>query len=80
MTKKSRSKAYFIIQPDGTVIVPTDINKSYTAEKFVGDLKTESINDVFIKWSKLVSKSRTNKNLESRRIEKEQVYSVFVMR
>ncbi len=68
LTRKSRNKAYFIIQPNGTAIIPVDINRKYTKDIVVGDLKTESINDIFLKWSKLAGRKQAVSNWQRRQL------------
>ena len=48
-SRASRASAYFIIQPDGSVIVPID-SIDNTQEKIVGNLLTESFDEVYNKW------------------------------
>lgn len=48
-TRASRASAYFIIQPDGSVILPTD-SYGEADERLLGNLLTESFDDIYRKW------------------------------
>ena len=65
-TRSMRNAAYFIIQPNGTVIVPIDDNKTGVTEVLIGDLAKQDIADVFVEWDKQVSSIKHNVNFETR--------------
>lgn len=50
--RKSRNSAYFIIRPDGKVIIPVD--RKNVNEKVLGNLLTESLKDILKKWYKYI--------------------------
>lgn len=66
-SRKGRNSAYFIIQPDGTVIIPIDKGE-ICEEHLIGDLKTESINSLFDKWQKRIIDMNCIENSETRNI------------
>nr|DAW28679.1 MAG TPA: putative Fe-S oxidoreductase [Caudoviricetes sp.] len=65
-TRSMRDSAYFIIQPDGTVVVPVDNGDIGVNELVVGDLNTQDIVSVLVEWNKQVSSIRHNANYETR--------------
>lgn len=65
-TRSMRNAAYFIIQPDGTVILPIDNGNSGVAEVLIGDLSKQHIADVLREWNKQVSSIKHNANFETR--------------
>ena len=68
--RKKRSNAYFIIRPDGSLVIPIDKSKKCAVDFLIGDLISQSINDMFIKWSKLANKKRTLEVWASRKVTK----------
>lgn len=70
-TRKMRDSAYFIIQPDGTVMIPIDSFKTNTVkETIIGDLNKDSFNSVLEVWRSKVSGMRYNTNNESRMVSR----------
>lgn len=67
--RRQRNSAYFIIQPDATVIIPIDDGKE-CIEKNIGDLKTESIDNIVSEWEKLNDKMNVIGNNEKRDISR----------
>lgn len=67
--RRERNSAYFIIQPDATVIIPIDDGKE-CIEKNIGDLKTESIDNIVSEWEKLNDKMNVIGNNEKRDISR----------
>lgn len=65
-TRAMRDSAYFIIQPNGTVIIPIDNYETGVAEVMVGDLTNQDIIDVLIQWDKQISSIKHNANFETR--------------
>lgn len=65
-TRSMRNAAYFIIQPNGTVIVPVDDNKTGVTEVLIGDLAKQDIADILVEWDKQVSSIKHNVNFETR--------------
>ena len=53
-SREDRDSAYFLIRPDGTVVVPKD-NGDCISEYLIGDLKTDDIRDVLSKWWDIAS-------------------------
>lgn len=51
-SRRERNSAYFIIQPDGTVIIPIDDFSLICREEILGNLKSESIDSIITKWQK----------------------------
>lgn len=50
--RKSRNSAYFIIRPDGKVILPVD--RKIVNEKILGNLLTETLEDILERWYKYI--------------------------
>lgn len=70
-TRKMRNSAYFIIQPDGTVIIPIDsFATNIVKESVVGDLKKNSFERILEEWRSRVIDIRYNTNLESRMVSR----------
>lgn len=65
-TRSMRNAAYFIIQPNGTVILPIDDGNSGVNEVLIGDLSKQYITDVLKEWDKQVSSIKHNANYETR--------------
>lgn len=63
--RSERDSAYFIIQPDGTVIIPED-NCENAHERVIGDLLEESFSEVYNKWEKNACKKYDLKYMEQR--------------
>lgn len=59
VTRKMRNSAYFMIEPDGNVILPIDDGITST-EITVGNLVTDDILSVYQKWEALINKEATN--------------------
>ena len=69
--RKKRSNAYFIIRPDGTLVIPIDKSKRRAEDLLIGDLVKQSINDMFIKWSKLANRKHAQLIWASRKVTKQ---------
>lgn len=69
MTCEMRNSAYFIIRPDGKVIIPKESSQG-VKEEIIGDLTTDSINHVLHVWNKHVDNIKYNTNIDSRNISK----------
>ena len=65
-TRSMRNSAYFIIQPNGTVIVPVDNGNIGVNEVLIGDLATQDMSYILAEWYKRVSSIKYNANYESR--------------
>ena len=65
-TRSMRNAAYFIIQPNGTVIVPIDNNETGVTEVLIGDLAKQDITDILVEWYKQASSIKHNVNYETR--------------
>lgn len=65
-TRSMRDSAYFIIQPNGTVIVPVDNGDTGVNEVSVGDLVTQDMYSILAEWDKQVSSIKHNANYETR--------------
>ncbi len=65
-TRSMRNAAYFIIQPNGTVIVPIDKNEAGVTEVSIGDLTKQDIADILVEWHKQASSIKHNANYETR--------------
>lgn len=65
-TKSMRDTAYFIIQPNGTVIVPVDTGDTGVNEVLIGDLTKQDISYILPEWNKFVSSIKHNANYETR--------------
>ena len=85
-TRSMRNAAYFIIQPNGTVIVPIDNGESGVTEVLIGDLAKQDIADILVEWHNQANSIKHNVNYETRcvsrslakahidRIDKEIIY------
>lgn len=69
-TRSMRNTAYFIIQPNGTVIIPIDGGEAGVTEKLVGDLTAQNITDILKEWGKHISFIKHNANYETRQISR----------
>lgn len=65
-TRSMRNAAYFIIQPNGTVIVPIDNGETGVTEVVLGDLAKQDIADILVEWYKQASSIKHNVNYETR--------------
>lgn len=65
-TRSMRDSAYFIIQPNGTVIIPVDNGDIGVNEVSVGDLITQDISFILSEWDKQISSIKHNANYETR--------------
>lgn len=69
--REKRNAAYFIIQPNGDVIIPIeDKNKKIVFDKKVGNIiDEENINSIIHKWSMYVDKENYFTNMKLRKIK-----------
>ena len=65
--RDKRNAAYFIIQPDGRVIIPIEEN-DYVKEIEVGDILKDEIDIIINKWSQYVNKDNYFFNIRLRKI------------
>ncbi len=61
----SRSSAYFIVQPNGDVLIPVG-DSSRTEERLVGNVLTQSWDDVANAWASLADPGNHQRNLSVR--------------
>lgn len=65
--RKERDAAYFIIQPDASVMIPTENTNSGTVEEAnIGNMLEDDINDILDNWYKKVKYDNYFKNLRVR--------------
>lgn len=69
-TRAMRNSAYFIIQPDGTVMLPIDSTPKSVTEEIVGDLTKETFDSVIHKWLHKANKIKHTTNFETRNISR----------
>ena len=69
ITREMRDSAYFIVRPDGKVIVPIDSSQGVT-EEVIGDLTKEPIEAVLSSWRKIINNIKYNTNIDSRTISR----------
>lgn len=68
-TRNMRDAAYFIIQPNGTVIVPIDKGlEEGVDEVLVGDLLSQNVSTILQEWYNKVNSIKHIANYETRRI------------
>lgn len=67
-SRKERNSAYFIVQPDATVIIPIDNQSSICSEVRIGNLLTDNIDYVLSKWQEKVNDINVIGNSEKRSI------------
>lgn len=67
-SRKERNSAYFIIQPDATVIVPVDDPSAICTEVHMGNLLTDDKNHILEKWQKRVNNINVIENAKKRHI------------
>ncbi len=65
--KNSRNKAYFMIQPNADVIIPTEDQNGVFQNEKIGNLLTESVEEISSSWKSLIDIGIYKKNC-SRRI------------
>ncbi len=58
-----RDKAYFMVNPKGHVVMPTDIN-GVTHELVVGDIRKDSLEELVSKWSLYINTKNYRENHE----------------
>lgn len=51
-SRLNRNCSYFMLQPDGSVVIPIDNNGRYN-ESIIGNLLTETFESVFIRWNQI---------------------------
>lgn len=66
--KKKRNAAYFIIQPNGNVIIPIEEKNGNVLEKKVGNILSDSIQDIENCWDKYVNIDNYYSNIKLRKI------------
>lgn len=66
--RASRDSAYFIIEPNGSVIVPIEKNENYVEELFIGNLIYDNISDVISNWKNAHNRENYINNYVSRNI------------
>lgn len=69
MDRQKRNSIYFIIQPNGDVIIPTD-NGSEVNEKKLGNILDDPIDKIIYLWQKQVNRDNQHYNNENRCINK----------
>ncbi len=69
VSRKERNSAYFIIQPDASVIIPID-DGAICTEKNIGNLSTNKIYNVMAKWEECNNKMNVIGNNEKRNINR----------
>lgn len=63
--RQMRSASYFIIQPDGTVMIPLDcVNR--VEERVIGNLVDHSFKELEYKWRELINESNNNSYMAQR--------------
>lgn len=67
--RKGRDAAYFILQPDGSVMVPVD-NGAAIEEKVVGSLLSDDISDLTTRWADIAKDMNFIANFEKRNIQR----------
>ncbi len=66
--RKERDRAYFIIQPNGAVIIPED-NGKFVEEISLGNILTEPIDKIVDNWKNLVNYANYKDNVRFAEIE-----------
>lgn len=64
--RSQRQAAYFIIQPDGTVMIPVEQNDLLVEEIMIGDLKDGDITEIVKKWNQYINLDNYEKNIKRR--------------
>jgi len=62
-SQQSRSHAYFIIQPDGEVIIPCETSNGVFEEKIIGNILSDDTDFLFSEWSKIAKLENHNQNI-----------------
>lgn len=70
LSRDMRDSAYFIVQPDGTVMIPIDDKENGVREEVIGDLKIQSINEVLRLWNNKINSIRYNANFLTRNLSR----------
>lgn len=68
MDHNDRNQAYFIIQPNGEVILPCEKAIDFVEDIVIGDLRRDNINEVIKEWRKRINKENYLNNIDSRNI------------
>lgn len=64
-SRNMRGFAYFIIQPNGTVMIPVDKKEDNgVEEEVIGDLKNQSIIEVSKRWSEKLNRTGYSNNFK----------------
>lgn len=58
ISRKDRNKAYFIILPNGEVMIPIE-SKGQVVEKHIGNVLHQSIYDIELEWKKWTNNTKT---------------------
>lgn len=68
--RKNRDAAYFIIQPNGDVIIPIeDGNDENVIEKYLGNILEDDVESIISKWKNIVNLNNYFLNLRLRKIK-----------
>lgn len=71
ISRQKRNSAYFIIQPDGTVIIPTEnVELENVIENKIGNILNEDIETIISKWNREVNEKNYIQNMKLRDIHK----------
>jgi MoaA/NifB/PqqE/SkfB family radical SAM enzyme len=68
--RKERNTAYFIVQPDTSVIIPLDTFTSSCEELTLGNLLQDDIEDILKKWKKRINKNNVSGLCDTRPLER----------
>lgn len=49
--KNSRNRAYFMIQPNGDIVVPTEVELGHFEDIMIGNFLKDSVANVYNKWT-----------------------------
>jgi len=60
--RKERNRAYFVVQPDGSVMIPEDRGK-YVEENYLGNILMDSANDIIRNWQDNVDLANYQRNI-----------------
>lgn len=62
-SQQSRSNAYFIIQPNGEVVIPCDTSNNMFEERVLGNILTDDFDLLFSSWSEIAIIENHNNNI-----------------
>ncbi len=76
ISRRKRNSAYFIIQPNGDVIIPKEGNEDIVIEENIGNIVSDDIKTIMSKWNAGVDENNYIQNMKFRDVDKPYILSV----